>query len=247
MAGRAARSAAGDPHPPNPLRRAASTVPACAWPAELDRPAVARHRRPRQRRLRHLVAGRKRAGAVRRADRASPTTPVSITVLLVTPMRSGKLFALAAAEIDFDGVPLEIHGIRALHVPPAATRIGLPTVREAAGKSQAKDEANKPKDFDPRDYTPEQLERHRGGPAADAEPADEVGARGHRASFARGQQISLLVEITVGAGPLSAHGLPKCRSEGPAAGGRPATGYRQSRSKGSGMAKEISREALPMG
>jgi hypothetical protein len=33
--------------------------------------------------------------------------------------------------------PLEIRGIRALHVPPAATRIELPTVREAAGKSQA--------------------------------------------------------------------------------------------------------------
>ena len=45
-------------------------------------------------------------------------------------------FALAAVEIDIDGVPLEIRGIRALHVPPAATRIELPTVREAAGKSQ---------------------------------------------------------------------------------------------------------------
>ncbi len=50
----------------------------------------------------------------RATDDASPTTPVSITVLSVTPMGSGKLFALAAVEIDLDGVPLEIHGIRAL-------------------------------------------------------------------------------------------------------------------------------------
>jgi stage V sporulation protein G len=67
----------------------------------------------------------------------SSTTPVSITVLSVTPMRSGKLFALAAVEIDVDGVLIEIHGIRALHVPPAATRIELPTFRDAAGRSQA--------------------------------------------------------------------------------------------------------------
>lgn len=42
------------------------------------------------------------------------TTPVSITVLSVTPMRAGKLFALAAVEVDIDGVLIEIHGIRAL-------------------------------------------------------------------------------------------------------------------------------------
>jgi stage V sporulation protein G len=65
------------------------------------------------------------------------TTPVSITVLAVTPMRAGKLFALAAVEIDIDGVLIEIHGIRALHVPPAATRIELPTFRDAAGRAQA--------------------------------------------------------------------------------------------------------------
>jgi hypothetical protein len=55
------------------------------------------------------------------------TVPVSITVLSVTPMRAGRLFALAAVEVDIDGVPIEIHGIRALHLPPAATRIELPT------------------------------------------------------------------------------------------------------------------------
>ena len=57
----------------------------------------------------------------------SPTVQVSITVLSVTPMRAGKLFALAAVEIDIDGLPIEVHGIRAVRVPPAATRIELPT------------------------------------------------------------------------------------------------------------------------
>jgi hypothetical protein len=31
------------------------------------------------------------------------TTPVSITVLSVIPMRAGKLFALASVEIEIDG------------------------------------------------------------------------------------------------------------------------------------------------
>ena len=35
-------------------------------------------------------------------------------------MRAGKLFALAAVEID--GVQIEIHGIRAMRVPPASCR-----------------------------------------------------------------------------------------------------------------------------
>jgi len=67
----------------------------------------------------------------------SSTTPVSITVLSVIPMRAGKLFALASVEIDIDGVPIEIHGIRAMHVPLATTRIELPTFRDAAGRSRA--------------------------------------------------------------------------------------------------------------
>jgi stage V sporulation protein G len=71
------------------------------------------------------------------ADDVSSTTPVSITVLSVSPIRAGKLFALAAVEIDVDGVLIEIHGIRALHVPPAATRIELPTFRDPASRSQA--------------------------------------------------------------------------------------------------------------
>jgi hypothetical protein len=39
--------------------------------------------------------------------------------------------------IRFETMAVEIHGIRALHVPPAATRIELPTFRDAAGRSQA--------------------------------------------------------------------------------------------------------------
>ncbi len=50
---------------------------------------------------------------------------------------SGSCFSLAAVEVDIDRVPIEIHGIRALHVSPAATRVELPTYRDAAGKLQA--------------------------------------------------------------------------------------------------------------
>jgi stage V sporulation protein G len=58
---------------------------------------------------------------------------VSITVLSVKPMRSGKLFALASVELDIDGVRIEIHGIRALRVDPVGTRIELPKFRDASG------------------------------------------------------------------------------------------------------------------
>jgi stage V sporulation protein G len=70
-------------------------------------------------------------------DDIGSTTPVPITVLSVTPMRAGKLFALASVEIDIDGVLIEIHGIRAVHVPPAATRIELPTFRDTSGSTRA--------------------------------------------------------------------------------------------------------------
>ena len=70
-------------------------------------------------------------------DDIGSTTPVSITVLSVTPMRAGKLFAIASVEINIDGVLIEIHGIRAVHVPPAATRIELPVFRDANGSSRA--------------------------------------------------------------------------------------------------------------
>jgi hypothetical protein len=68
-------------------------------------------------------------------EEIATTAPVSITVLSVTPMRAGKLFALAAVGLDIDGVPIEIHGIRALHVPPGATKIELPTYKGDAGRS----------------------------------------------------------------------------------------------------------------
>lgn len=58
---------------------------------------------------------------------------VRITVLSVTPMRAGKLFALASVEVDIDGVQIQIHGIRVLRVDPAGTRIELPKFRDAAG------------------------------------------------------------------------------------------------------------------
>jgi hypothetical protein len=61
------------------------------------------------------------------------TGAVSITVLSVKPMRSGKLFALASVELDIDGVRIEIHGIRALRVDPVGTRIELPKFRDASG------------------------------------------------------------------------------------------------------------------
>ena len=62
---------------------------------------------------------------------------VSITVLSVTPVRAGKLFALASVEIDIDGVRIEVRGIRAMRVPTGATRVELPTFRDAAGQSRA--------------------------------------------------------------------------------------------------------------
>src|ERR1700724_2975832 len=62
---------------------------------------------------------------------------ISITVLSVAPLRAGRLFALASVEIDIDGVRIEVHGIRAMHVPTGATRVELPTFRDAAGRSRA--------------------------------------------------------------------------------------------------------------
>jgi hypothetical protein len=52
---------------------------------------------------------------------------VSIRVLSVTPLRAGKLFALASVEIDIDGIQIAIHGIRALNAP-GGTRVELPQI-----------------------------------------------------------------------------------------------------------------------
>jgi hypothetical protein len=38
-------------------------------------------------------------------------------VLSVTPLRAGRLFALATVEIDIDGIRIEVRGIRAMRVP----------------------------------------------------------------------------------------------------------------------------------
>jgi stage V sporulation protein G len=64
------------------------------------------------------------------------SSTVSITILSITPMRAGRLFALAAVQIDIDGAQIEIHGIRAMHVHPASTRIELPMFRDAGGASR---------------------------------------------------------------------------------------------------------------
>jgi hypothetical protein len=66
-------------------------------------------------------------------DDAGSST-VSITVLSATPMRAGKLFALASVEINVDGVLIEIHGIRAIRTASGATRVELPTFRDATGQ-----------------------------------------------------------------------------------------------------------------
>jgi hypothetical protein len=61
---------------------------------------------------------------------------VAITVLSVTPMRTGKLFALASVEINVDDVLIEIHGIQATRTATGATRVELPTFRDALGRSR---------------------------------------------------------------------------------------------------------------
>lgn len=68
----------------------------------------------------------------------SGSSLVSITVLSVTPARTGKLFALVSVEVDIDGVQIAIHRIRALHVAdPIGTRIELPQFRDLNGRWQA--------------------------------------------------------------------------------------------------------------
>jgi hypothetical protein len=58
-------------------------------------------------------------------------------VLSITPMRAGRLFALASVEIDIDGMQIEVHGIRAMRGPTGATRVELPMFRDANGQSRA--------------------------------------------------------------------------------------------------------------
>jgi hypothetical protein len=65
------------------------------------------------------------------------SSTVLITVLSATPIRAGKLFALASVEINVGGVLVEIHGIRATRTATGTTRVELPTFRDATGQSRA--------------------------------------------------------------------------------------------------------------
>jgi hypothetical protein len=68
-----------------------------------------------------------------RDEAESAASIVTVTVLSVAPARAGRLFALASVELDIGGVTIEIHGIRALRIAAAGTRIELPQYRDAAG------------------------------------------------------------------------------------------------------------------
>jgi stage V sporulation protein G len=71
------------------------------------------------------------------ANAISPlTATIGLTVLEVEPVNSGKLFALATAEIDIEGVAVVVHGIQAVR-DPAGTRIALPKFRDARGTWRA--------------------------------------------------------------------------------------------------------------
>jgi hypothetical protein len=65
------------------------------------------------------------------------TGSVTITVLSVTPISAGRLFALASVEINVEGILVQIHGIRAMRVATGATRVELPTFRDTTGQSRA--------------------------------------------------------------------------------------------------------------
>jgi hypothetical protein len=66
-------------------------------------------------------------------DNQTDQSTVNITVLSVTPVRAGRLFALASVEIEVGGVAIELHGIRALRVGADGTRVELPQFRDAGG------------------------------------------------------------------------------------------------------------------
>jgi hypothetical protein len=69
----------------------------------------------------------------RAVDAEAAKGTVNITVLAVTSVRAGRLFALASVEIEIGGVTVELRGIRALRTGTEATRIELPQFRDAAG------------------------------------------------------------------------------------------------------------------
>jgi hypothetical protein len=65
----------------------------------------------------------------------------------VTPLRAGRLFALASVEIDIEGIRIEVRGIRAMRAH-WRDQVELPTFRDAAGQSRAaivlRDDVNGP-------------------------------------------------------------------------------------------------------
>jgi hypothetical protein len=71
-------------------------------------------------------------GGMETDDQVDRST-VNITVLAVTPVRAGRLFALASIEIEIGGVAIELHGIRVLRVGADGTQVELPQFRDAAG------------------------------------------------------------------------------------------------------------------
>jgi hypothetical protein len=60
----------------------------------------------------------------------SSSSTVSITVLSIKPVNFGRIFALAAVEIDIDGVLLVINGVRAMRAQPMGTKVDLPVFRD---------------------------------------------------------------------------------------------------------------------
>jgi hypothetical protein len=77
---------------------------------------------------------------------------VSITVLSVTPMRAGRLFALASVEIDIDGVRIEV---------PLSARCASPLARPGwNSRRSAMPQANRARRF----VLPEEVH----GPVGDA-------------------------------------------------------------------------------
>jgi stage V sporulation protein G len=71
----------------------------------------------------------------RQSDQDQPDLgTVSITVVSVAPARAKNLFAFASIEIDIDGIPIGVHGIRATQVGSEAVAIELPKFRDADGR-----------------------------------------------------------------------------------------------------------------
>jgi hypothetical protein len=73
------------------------------------------------------------AGASPDETQHHPSSAISITVLSVKPVKLGRIFAFASVEIDIDGVPIVVDGIRAMRAIPSGARVDLPTFRDEGG------------------------------------------------------------------------------------------------------------------